>query len=429
MAIDIESLPPRIEAPPRKPSVLVGSLVFIACMVAGSAITLVIWPTHFPTGTPVFWVAVVIVPFVLSTLVTLMPWLSYAGAERSIRAWNGRRDQYVTDAFHRESQPVALLGSACRFPADDVNHQISKVAAGDIMLTPQQAPDRVTTVAARWFPTREYSVETDPREYDAERQQAALPDLLLAMLESLKHRINALPAGLPLNVSLFVDSPSFDESVRIPFQSIWDELALREFTFDDRPVIPDLMSLDTWLDRPAETAREHATLLVSVQLHDLVRHSAPPGSAEVATALLMVPQHIAERHRLAAHAHIHRPRQGTIASLPQALSLALKWGNVQPADIHHLWHAGFDKLGQQALLSALRAEKIALFESQQVSGEHDVDRLVGDAGIAADWFALACAIEFAHSYGGPQLVARHNRVNSMLAVVRPVLRSPVQTSL
>ncbi|HDR9157079.1 TPA: hypothetical protein QDB05_003599, partial [Burkholderia vietnamiensis] len=127
--------------------------------------------------------------------------------------------------------------------------------------------------------------------------------------------------------------------------------------------------------------------------------------------------------------YLHRPRQGTLASLQQALSLALKWGKAKPADIQHLWHTGFDKVGQQALMAAARTEKVALVESQQVPGEHNVDRIVGDAGIAADWFALACAVEFAQSFGGPQLVARHNEANSIVSVVRPAVPSSLEPSL
>ncbi|WP_423396387.1 hypothetical protein [Burkholderia sp. LMG 21824] len=429
MAIDVDALPPRIETYPQPPSLPLWSIIFVACAVGGSTVALLFWPKRLPTGTPVFWIAAAIVPLIVAGIVTLVPFLRYAGKVRSIKSWNSQRDQVVVDVFDEESRPVAVLGSICRFPVEDVRGPVSKVAAGEVVLMPQQTPDKSAAVAARWFLAPEFSIGTEPREYDADRQRTLLFDLLPAILDALKAQINALPVGLPLKVALFVDAPSFDEDIREHFQCFWRDRALRAFTFDAEPTMPGLMSLDRWLDRPAGGDRDYATLLVSAQLHNLVTQSPPTGSSEAAIALLMVPHDIEQRHRLTASAHIHRPRQGTIASLQQSLSLALKWGKTKPGDIQHLWYAGFDKIGQQALLSAIRTEKIALVEGQQVSGEHNVDRLVGDAGIAADWFALACAIDFAQSFGGPQLVARHNEAHSILAVARPVLRPSLQTRL
>ncbi|MBN3830773.1 hypothetical protein [Burkholderia sp. Ac-20344] len=428
MAIDVDSLPPRLDDAPRSPSPLIGAAVFMICFVVGSTTALLLWPKRYPTATPVFWVAVAIVPLLLSALSALVPWLFYAGTKRSIQAWNDRRDQFVSGVFERESRPIALLGCVCRMPLDDDN-ALAKLAEGEHPLAPQQTPDKRTAVAARWFTAPAFSVGTDPREYDAERQRSLLPSLLRSMLDALKHRINALPPDLPLNIALFVDAPSFEEEVRPRMQSIWDGLKLRAYSFGTEPTVPNSMALDAWLDSQDDRSGEHATLLLIVQLHALVSKPPPAGSTEVAIALLMTPQEVAQRHRLNELAHIHRPRQGAIASLQQALSLALKWGGAQPADIHHLWHAGFDKIGQQALLSAVRMENIPLSDGRPVSGEHDIDRLVGDAGIAADWFVLACASEFAQSYGGPQLVARHDGIHSMLTVVRPVLRSPAQGRL
>ncbi|KWH63616.1 hypothetical protein ACGTRS_11180 [Burkholderia semiarida] len=428
MAIHVDSLPPRLDDAPRRPSPLIGAVVFMICFVAGSTTALLLWPKRYPTATPVFWVAVAIVPLLLSALAALVPWLFYAGTKRSIQAWNDRRDRFVSGVFERESQPIALLGCVCRIPVEE-DHAIAKLAAGEHRLAPQQTPDKGAAIAARWFPAPAFSIEMDPREYDAERQCALLPSLLRSMLGTLKPRINALPPALPLNVALFVDAPLFEEALPPCMQSIWDGLGLRAFSFSTEPTVPNQMALDAWLDSHDDSSGEHATLLVIVQLHALVSQPPPAGSTEVAVALLMTPREVAQRHRLTELAHIHRPRQGAIAALQQALSLALKWGGAPPADIHHLWHAGFDKVGQQALLSAVHTENIPLSDGRPVSGEHDIDRLVGDAGIAADWFALACASEFAQSYGGPQLVARHDGIHSMLTVVRPVLRSPVQSRL
>ncbi len=189
------------------------------------------------------------------------------------------------------------------------------------------------------------------------------------------------------------------------------------------------MSLDTWLDAPAGEVRDHATLMVVIELHNLVSEPAPNGSAEVGVALLMVPEDVARRNRLVPIAQIHRPMLGTVSTLADTLKFALQWGTTDASAIQHLWHSGFDIVGKQALLGAVRTSGIVLMSEHQAPGEYDLDRSVGRCGITADWLALACACDFAQSFGGPQLVARFSGHESVLSVVRTAHRPSSPMSL
>ncbi len=185
-----------------------------------------------------------------------------------------------------------------------------------------------------------------PFEYDAKRQLTVLDDLFANLLDTVSDPIRKLPPKLPLVVKLHVVAPALSVPIEERFQLAWTERALREVSIVNDPKPLGLMSLDTWLDAPAGEGRDHATLMVVIELHNLVSEPAPKGSAEVGVALLMVPEDVARRHRLVPIAQIHRPMQGTVATLANTLKFALQWGYHGGPCIQHLWHSGFDIVGQ-----------------------------------------------------------------------------------
>ncbi|WP_244137120.1 hypothetical protein [Burkholderia pyrrocinia] len=396
---------------------------------AGMVLMQLIWPRRIPTATPLFWVAVVGVPLVASAVVVVTRFAAYAGLQRVAKSWDVKRDEHVAGVFRVESQPIVLLAGAHRFSTDDTENAVSTIAGGDLLLKSQPTPDKATAIEARWFDAPPFTVGERPADYDAKRQLVVLDDLIAKLLDPVVERIAMLPAVLPLVVRLHVAAPALTENVEERFRLAWRQRGLREVPISNDPKAPGLMSVDSWLDAPACDARDHATLLVVIELRSLVAGRPPKGSAEAGVALLMVPEDVAQRNRLAPVAQIHRPRQGTVATLGDTLKFALQWGATDAGAIHHLWHSGFDSVGQQALLSATRAGGITLMAEQQVSGEHDLDRTVGDSGIAADWLALACACDFAQSFGGPQLVARYGGRESFLSVVRTTDRLSSPASL
>ncbi|MGU7772642.1 hypothetical protein ACV229_21030 [Burkholderia sp. MR1-5-21] len=429
MAIEMSSLPPPAAPLPPPPSRLRWAVVFLACALTGMAIGLLIWPRHLPTATPLFWIAVVGVPLVAASTVIVIRFCAYAGLERAAKSWDARRDAHVAGVFRVESRPIVLLAGAHCFSHDEAENKASAIASGDLLLKSQSTPDKTTAIEARWFNALPYTVGETPADYDTSRQLAVLDDLIAKLLEPVVGPIGTLPPALPLVVRMHVAAPALTESVEERFRLAWRERDLRDVSVTNEPKAPGLMSLDAWLDAPPGDARDHATLLVVIELHSLMAGRPTKGSAEAGVALLMAPEDVAQRSRLAPVAQIHRPRQGTVATLRDTLGFAVQWGETDAGAIHHLWHSGFDRVGQQALLGATRAGGITLMADQRISGEHDLDRTVGDSGIAADWLALACACDFAQSFGGPQLVARQSGRESILSVVRTTDRPSSAASL
>lgn len=429
MAIQMSSLPPPAVPLPPPPSRLLWAVVFLACAMAGMVLMLLIWPRRLPTATPLFWITVVGVPLVAASSVVAIRFGAYAGLERAAKSWDVRRDAHVANVFRVESRPIVLLAGAHRFSTDDTENTASTIASGDLLLKSRTTPDKATAIEARWFDALPFTVGEQPADYDAKRQLVVLDDLIAKLLDPVVEQIAMLPPVLPLVVRLHVAAPALTENVEERFRLAWRQRGLRDVPITNDLTAPGLMSLDVWLDAPAGDARDHATLLVVIELRSLAAGRPPKGSAEAGVALLMVPEDVAQRSRLASVAQIHRPRQGTVATLRDTLKFALQWGATDAGVIHHLWHSGFDSVGQQALLSATRAGGVILMAEQRVSGEHDLDRTVGDSGIAADWLALACACDFVQSFGGPQLVARQCGRESFLSVVRATDRPSSPASL
>jgi hypothetical protein len=423
MALDISSLPPAAAPLPAAPSRLLWTVIFFASALVGMIFMLLIWPGRLATGTLLFWVWVVAIPVVASAAMVLVRFAVYAGVVRRAHAWNTVQREATATAYHRESSAIAVLAQARRISMDDEQNALSKIVSGDLKLAPQVTPDRASVIAARWFDAPAFPAGTKPTLYDATRQDALLETLFASLLAQTAEQVHTLPGNLPLAVKLHVVAPSARVDVRECFKRAWAQCGLREASIDVTSTASDMMALDTWLDETG-SAREHATLLVMIGLYNLVSQLPPKNGAEAAVALLVAPDDVVERATLQPMARIYRPRQGVLARFAQALELAMKWGGATVEEIHHVWHCGFDKNGQETLKYTMNERGIDL-----TNGGHGLDLAVGDAGFVAPWLALACACEHARVYGGAQLVVRHSSPHAVFSVVRPVIRQTQSAGL
>jgi len=395
----------------------------------GVVLMLLLWPKNLPTATALFWTTVIGIPAIASAVVVVIPLLLRAGAQRDADAWNRARDVDVQKAFQSESRAIALLAGSYRFSLDDEKNDISNLVSGDLLLVAQPTPDRSAAVEARWFDAPACAVIERATTYDATRQLKALDNVLKRLLDAVTSAIQTLPGRIPLTVKLHVVAPLITDDIEKRFQLAWKFADLRDVAVIHEPVPPGLMSLDRWLDQGPGPERDHATLLVVIQLHRLVSKSPPKGCAEAGVALLTIPEDLARRNELQSKARIFRPREGTIATLAETLKFALTWGAAESDKVGHLWHTGFDMVGQRALLSATKSVGLPSTTERQPPGAHNLERMVGHAGAAADWLALACACEYADAFGGPQLVATHDGRHASISVVRPTDRPTLHKSL
>jgi hypothetical protein len=173
------------------------------------------------------------------------------------------------------------------------------------------------------------------------------------------------------------------------------------------------MQIDVWLDCRRGPELEQFALFVSVQLNEI----PPPGSAEVAVAVLLGWAPLVARAGLTARAMLHRPVDAATAPVNDAMTTAVRWGDSSASDLADLWLAGLDRHDRSALLKAASETGVGLYKKPEISGVHDIDAALGDGGVAAGLLAIALAIDNVRQTGNAQLMAW--RESSLrLAVVR-----------
>jgi hypothetical protein len=117
---------------------------------------------------------------------------------------------------------------------------------------------------------------------------------------------------------------------------------------------------------------------------------------------------------------LHRPVEIT-DNFNHAVSKALLWGDIGAAEMADVWQAGMSDADRSALLQASSDLSMAVSESENFAGIHDIDTAIGDAGIASGWLAIALAAEHASRTGVAQLVMTRQGT-LRFAVVRPGTR-------
>jgi hypothetical protein len=104
------------------------------------------------------------------------------------------------------------------------------------------------------------------------------------------------------------------------------------------------------------------------------------------------------------------------------MSTTLLWGETNASHVSDLWQAGLKKEDKPALIQSTSDLSLGISRTEDLSGIHDIDKALGNPGIAAGWLAAALAIEHAAQSGKPQLIAW--REGSLrLAVAQPAAKA------
>jgi hypothetical protein len=144
-----------------------------------------------------------------------------------------------------------------------------------------------------------------------------------------------------------------------------------------------LDAVDTWLDQLAAGRECEARLVVTIQLYPLLSETPPAGVAEAGVAVLLMPREQASQHAVACEANLHRPVRGAFDQLDDTICRALRWGDIEAAQVSGVWRTGLSS-GQAGVL---HQAALHLNLSAQPT---DLDQTVGHAGTAAPWLAIAC---------------------------------------
>jgi hypothetical protein len=393
---------PRSDTPPAPPKPIVWLAVFVVIMLAGGASTLLGWPRTEPTGTTWFWICTLVFP-ALAWCILFGLRLHYYNEEMDRQqAEDETREVDRAEAIRFASEPLAVLGHAYLSALGSLG-----VASGQTALHAETAESGGDAI-------RHTALTLADDDGSVGRYRSGFMELLGPIADA----INAVPRNLPFKVRLDFP-PEVDQALLLnTWQTCWQECEFRPADASLCATERGAMELDGWLDIRGGPELEKFTLFVSVQLH----HEPPSNSAEAAVALLLGWAPLVERLGLKPLALVHRPVEVDLISLNAAVTLGLLWGKAEALQLNDLWQAGLERKDKSALVQVASDLSLGISQSDQLSGIHDIDVAIGDAGVAAGWLALVLAIEHAAMTGKPQLMATR-KSTLRLAIAQPATGS------
>lgn len=387
---------------PAPPRVIVWVCAFAFCMLAGAGVALFAWPADVPTNTAWFWTCVLAFPALTWCVVFGLRMHFY---EEHIQERHADEIVLQTDEKHAvqfASEPLAVTGYGYLSAQGSCNVAAS-IVQGIKTLQANTPRSGIGSVRHTML------VLSGDGEFVALRYRSAFMELLGLCAGA----INSAPLDVPLRVYLQFPSQVGQTLMLDTWKTCWDECEFRpaEASLCDPEL--GLMQIDEWLDRRRGPELEQFALFVSVQLNDI----PPPGSAEVAVAVLLGWAPLVARSGLKPRALLHRPVDAANTPVNDAMTTAVRWGGSSASDLADLWLAGLDGHDRSTLLRAASDIGLDLYKKQDLSGIHDIDAALGDGGVAAGLLSIALAIDNVQQTGKAQLVAW--RENSLrLAVVR-----------
>jgi hypothetical protein len=420
MPVDFSLLPPEQKVPDAPPSKLVWTAVFFVLTLLGVFAILLLWPKNEPTRTSWFWFCLSVYPVGIAAFVVFRCLSAYEGRLLDAQEWNAARERYIEGVFAKASVPLAVLGVAYRFVDDDKKNNTKAIAQRILVLKAQPSIAEQGTVTARWLNPEALDRSKWRRGPDTARQSQVLKWLFERLIDQLAGELEGLSAELPLTVRLSVVADALEVDPSAIWKGCWRSRGLRSAKVLVELASSGLMVLDTWLDSKDEMVRCHSTLLVIIQLNAILSKNPPDGSAEGGAALLIVPEEIARRYTQKPAAFIHRPMCGTVADLDHTLTYALRWGKSEPMSVGQLWLSGVKTHSLAALHAALSIAGVTARRSE-MPPEMNMDRTVGNAGVAAPWLSLACAVASANQSGANQLLIEQRENEIIATIVAPAL--------
>ncbi|MCC8392458.1 hypothetical protein LJ656_07645 [Paraburkholderia sp. MMS20-SJTR3] len=395
MPVDFNRVPPRVDVPPAPQiSLILWTVLLVLVMAAGAALTIGLWPTGSPTGTLGFWFCIVGYSL-LGWALLLVSWLGYGYGRRNQAIATNRVSDKAEQACHAlASTPLAILGHAWCFAADDPENSLEGVLAGaDLAKLRPSAAVADTDVNARWLDIPDMPFQAGNELAEHARHHAVCTWLIERLINRLLPQLRVLPARTRLQVELHHQSRLKSAAV---------ETRLRELIAERAPALKvdmvsgerarSLFRTDAWLDNRDVNM---AHLLVAIELRDAISAVLSDGVAEAGVALLV------GRPRLASPAsssglRLHRPARATLDAAARTLELAARWGQASRERLRTVWAHGLPLDSVSAVRQAAPLVDGAQWNVLEAS--------VGDCSGAGSWLALALAAESARTTGDPQIV-------------------------
>lgn len=381
MVVRLDKVPPALDEP-KKPRLWLWLLPLAALLALGVALTL--WLGGEGVAPARFWLFALGIPALVWCAAVLVRGLIYLGELSSVEGWNEAREADLTQKMRRgrRSQQVLAvsLHTALRdLTADNGQAQHLALVANDASQLRAQ-PGWVGNARHSRLPLKE--VET---------KQRLLRRMLTTVLGDLAAKLSAFPSDRPVALLLEMEGGLEKEGAGRVWNETLAESGIRQTL---KPIDGSgLAAIDQWLD---ERIQDEALLMV-VSFQIAPGHVE--GSAEAVVGLLLGNR--LTQDRLPALAYLHRPepvRGADKKAALQATVQALDWVPLPAASIGRVWLAGTDA-PRNALITSAR-ESVEL----QAKATHNLGALLGDAGKASPWMAIASAVEATASEAEPQFI-------------------------
>jgi hypothetical protein len=384
------------------PNAIVWLTAFLVIVFAGAALAILTWSKAEPTSTPWFWIRAIGLPALSGAFLVGLRLYYHEQEVDRIKAEDQVDEEDRAEIIRFAREPLAILGSAYVCAFDEIG--VAKaVSDGKVLLEARRSSTKKTAI-------RHTSLTRLDQGLLQDRYRACFGHLL----KQLGDKLATLPRRVNLDVYLQVPQNAAQQQLAQIWQDCWTGAGHSMIEAQHLTHEHGVMALNDWLDIRGGPKLEKFALFVAVQLHDI----PPENSAEAAVGLLLGWVPLAERKGLTSLAHLHRPVQAEPDRINEAVSRALLWGGVEPAELSDLWQGGLEHADKSALTRAASDLALGVSDTDGLSGIHDIDIALGDAAVASAWLVLALAAEHASNTGKPQLVS--SRQNTLrLAVVRP----------
>ncbi|WP_175780322.1 hypothetical protein [Burkholderia anthina] len=412
MPVDFDKLPPEESEPDKAPSRFVWTIVFFVIVLAGIFAVLLLWPKGEPTQSFWFWICITVYPVGIAAFVMLRRYSAFEGRRLDAIAWNDAREKYLNRVFDDASHPLALVAATYRFMSDANDDAFDKLLDGSIKLEPRIALKHdAPPLNARWFDQPDTDEDGNRLNSDDERQRHVREWTFGALISDVAGAIRALPSELKLAIQLVLPGVANPDEALASWDRQWAKSNLQPLKAEFLPDPPDLMALDTWLDRIGEKRDQEARLLVFVRLNPVLQALPPDGSAEAGVALLVVPELVQLRFKIDSIARLHRPNDTDDCPADVALARALRWGRMEPSAVSRIWQSALDP----AVTNTVTAATV----KAGITGKPaNIDYMVGHAGEAASWLGAVCAAKAVARDGTPQLLVTTGKTGACFSVLR-----------
>lgn len=411
--VDLTRGGPPTPYPKRRLSLASWIVVWALFCSIGACTTLLLWPAGRQAQGIPFWLCVVGAPNALFLMVLGCARATYETAYLRALYRNQHRQNWQRKRIAYAQKPLYVLGYAYFLPLAD-GTLATTIIAGKTVMTTQSPRQTAGHILHSRLPDIESIVEFnldneavsfgEDGAVDVARRPApakALPDgfvhvvtnVLAPLADTLRTLSQLGKKYTPVVRLAIADS----DTAVVRLQHVRETLSRLGFPSIDceaSAANERLTLIDSWLD----AGDSRPLLVIAAEWFD----AAPPsGSTEGGVAVLFgVDPSIGS---ITAAGTLHRPVSGkpnVQGSVSESLSTTALWGRSPAPEVLQAWVSGVDPSYDQTLAAALKdASFQGLADSSAI---HMPDRIIGHAGSAAVWLAVAAAVESGAQ--GPQLL-------------------------